>query len=383
MMRAMTRCDVIIIGGGQAALSTGYFLRRTKRSFVILDAEDGPGGARRHAWQSLRLFSPANWKSLAGWLMPATAQGFPTRDEVIGYLSQYEERFALPIRRPALVDVVERCDDGLIVRSGPKTWHAEAVVSATGSWRRPFVPAYPGREVFAGRQLHSAHYAGPTPFTDQRVLIVGGGNSGAQILAEVSQVAETLWVTEKAPNFLPDDVGGHVLFELATERWRTQQEGRPVEHLPGGFGDIVMVPPVVDARARGVLRAREPFARLHIQRRGVGGRQRGIVRRGDLVHRVQAGAGAPRAPGHRGRRRSRGRARHPMHGRTPPLAGGLRRLDRDGLGHADRRHAHGAQHRARDRRLLGAAMIREAGRRFPGIRHTPSSLRTKDNNGRI
>ena len=262
MMRAMTRCDVIIIGGGQAALSTGYFLRRTKRSFVILDAEDGPGGARRHAWQSLRLFSPANWSSLAGWLIPATAQGFPTRDEVIGYLSQYEERFALPIRRPALVDVVERCDDGLIVRSGPKTWHAEAVVSATGSWRRPFVPAYPGREVFAGRQLHSAHYAGPTPFTDQRVLIVGGGNSGAQILAEVSQVAETLWVTEKAPNFLPDDVGGHVLFELATERWRTQQEGRPVEHLPGGFGDIVMVPPVVDARARGVLRAREPFARL-------------------------------------------------------------------------------------------------------------------------
>ena len=88
MMRAMTRCDVIIIGGGQAALSTGYFLRRTKRSFVILDAEDGPGGARRHAWQSLRLFSPANWSSLAGWLIPATAQGFPTRDEVVGYLSQ-------------------------------------------------------------------------------------------------------------------------------------------------------------------------------------------------------------------------------------------------------------------------------------------------------
>ena len=96
----------------------------------------------------------------------------------------------------------------------------------------------------------------------QRILVVGGGNSGAQILAEVSQVAETLWVTEKPPNFLPDDVDGRVLFERATKRWRAQQEGRPVDHLPGGFGDIVMVPPVVEARGRGVLHAREPFARF-------------------------------------------------------------------------------------------------------------------------
>ena len=78
-MRAMTRHDVIIIGSGQAALSVGYFLRRTQRSFLIIDAEDGPGGAWRHAWESLRLFSPTTWSSLAGWLMPATAQGFPGR----------------------------------------------------------------------------------------------------------------------------------------------------------------------------------------------------------------------------------------------------------------------------------------------------------------
>ena len=262
MMRAMTRSDVIIIGGGQAALSVGYFLRRTKRSFLILDAEDGSGGAWRHAWASLRLFSPAIWSSLAGWPMPATAQGSPTRDEVIDYLSQYEKRYALPIRRPAMVDVVERSAGGLIVRSGTEAWQAQSVVSATGSWRQPHVPAYPGREVFAGRQLHSADYASATAFAGQRVLIVGGGNSGAQILADVSQVAETVWVTEKPPSFLPDDVDGRVLFERATERLRAQQEGRSVEHLPGGFGDIVMVPPVVDARARGVLHAREPFAGL-------------------------------------------------------------------------------------------------------------------------
>jgi putative flavoprotein involved in K+ transport len=262
MMRAVTPHDVIIIGGGQAALSLGYFLRRTKRSFLILDAEIGPGGAWRHAWESLRLFSPAHWSSLAGWPMPPTAQGFPTRDEVIDYLGKYEDRYALTVRRSTLVDAVERAPDGLIVRAGDDTWLAQAVVSATGSWRHPHTATYPGREAFKGRQLHSAHYVSAAPFVGQRVLVVGGGNSGAQILAEVSQVAETLWVTEKPPNFLPDDVDGRVLFERATERWRAQQEGRPVEQLPGGFGDIVMVPPVVEARARGVLHAREPFARF-------------------------------------------------------------------------------------------------------------------------
>ena len=256
----VTSHDVIIIGGGQAALSVAYFLRRTKRSFLILDAEDGPGDAWRHAWPSLRLFSPSSWSSLPGWLMPASDQGFPSRDAVIDYLTRYEERYAVPVRRPVPVDAVEPAKNALLVRSGAETWLAQTVVSATGNWRHPHVPPYPGREVFQGLKLHSADYVGATAFAGKRVLIVGGGNSGAQIIAEVSAVAETIWVTERPPQFLPDDVDGRVLFERATQRWRAQQEGRLVEHLPGGFGDIVMVPPVVDARARGVLHAREPFS---------------------------------------------------------------------------------------------------------------------------
>ncbi len=217
--------------------------------------------------------------------MPATTQGLPIRDEVIDYLGRYEERYALPVRRPVLVDAVERPHDGLMVRSGDKAWQAHTVVSATGNWRHPHIPTYPGRETFTGSQLHSAHYISATPFAGQRVLIVGGGNSGAQILAEVSQVAESLWATEKSPTFLPDDVDGRVLFERATERWRAQQDGRPVEHLPGGFGDIVMVPPVVDARARGILgtcechrcfhgggRSRPGHPRLHCNGHAVGRR---------------------------------------------------------------------------------------------------------------
>jgi hypothetical protein len=93
------------------------------------------------------------------------------------------------------------------------------------------------------------------------VLVVGGGNSGAQILAEVSQVADATWVTLKEPTFLPDHVDGRYLFDQATARYRAQQEGRPVPK-PASLGDIVMVPPVRDARERGVLWSVRPFDRF-------------------------------------------------------------------------------------------------------------------------
>jgi len=191
--------------------------------------------------------------------MPPTSDGFPTRDHVIDYLARYEKRYQIPVQRPVWVNAVERAGDRLLVRSADRSWLARAVVSATGTWRSPFIPAYPGRELFAGAQLHSADYSGPAPFAGQRVLVVGGGNSGAQILAEVSSVAETIWVTERPPRFLPDGVDGGVLFRWASERWKAQQEGRSAAVPEGGLSDIVMVPPVVEARARGVLVAREPF----------------------------------------------------------------------------------------------------------------------------
>jgi cation diffusion facilitator CzcD-associated flavoprotein CzcO len=194
--------------------------------------------------------------------MPPTTDGFPTRDHVIDYLTRYQHRYQFPVTRPVWVEAVERNHDGLIVRSAERSWSAKAVVSATGTWRSPFVPKYPGREAFTGTQLHSATYGGPEPFAGQRVLVVGGGNSGAQILAEVSTVADTIWVTERPPRFLPDDVDGRVLFRRASQQWRARQDGREVLAPNATLGDIVMVPPVVDARSRGVLVAREPFDRF-------------------------------------------------------------------------------------------------------------------------
>jgi cation diffusion facilitator CzcD-associated flavoprotein CzcO len=208
----------------------------------------------------LRLFSPAAYSSLPGWPMPPAAQGgYPTRDEVIDYLTRYESRYGFPIERPKVVASVERNGPLLLLRfADGETRTADAVVSATGTWGAPIVPELLGSEHFGGVQLHSAHYRGPEPFREQRVLVVGGGNSGAQILAELSLVAEATWVTLDDPVFLPDDVDGRVLFERASARVR----GEFGEAATTTLGDIVMVPPVKEARDRGVLHAVRPFARF-------------------------------------------------------------------------------------------------------------------------
>lgn len=251
--------DIVIIGGGQMGLSLGYYLRRAGADFLILDAEEGPGGAWRHGWDSLRLFSPAGYSSLPGWMMPPPAHpGYPTRDDVVGYLAQYEERYRLPIRRSVRVETVKLVGDHLELETRTEPLGARHVVSATGTWSLPYIPDIPGRELFQGTQVHSAHYVRPEDFAGQTVLVVGGGNSGAQIMAEMAPFARALWVTTHDPVFLPDDVDGRVLFERAVARMKAGPGETPV----GGIGDIVMVPPVKAARSRGDLAAVRPFEQM-------------------------------------------------------------------------------------------------------------------------
>lgn len=255
----MERHDIIIIGGGQMGLALGYYLRRAGADFLILDSEAGPGGAWRHGWDSLRLFSPAGYSSLPGWLMPPTThKGYPTRDDVMDYLTRYEARYQLPIRRPVQVTAVERAGDDLVVITDQGRFAAGQVVSATGTWSHPFIPDIPGRTLFEGWQVHSADYVWPEVFAGKSVLVVGGGNSGAQIMAELAPMADAHWVTLDEPRFLPDEVDGRVLFERAVARMKAQPGDAPV----GGIGDIVMVTPVLAARARGDLMSVRPFTAL-------------------------------------------------------------------------------------------------------------------------
>ncbi|WP_089603864.1 ArsO family NAD(P)H-dependent flavin-containing monooxygenase [Acinetobacter piscicola] len=261
MAQLQADIDVVIIGGGQAALSTAYFLKRKKIPFIILDDQHQAGGSWQHAWESLFLFSQNTWSSLSGWLMPTTEQSTPTRNEVIEYLSAYEQRYQFPIIRPVYVERVESEGKYLEVYAGDRYWQAKAVVSATGNWSQPYIPTCDGREIFQGMQLHSAQYRNTELFKNKKVIVVGGGNSGAQIFAEVSKVAQATWVTATPPKFLPDDVDGRTLFLKATERLKAQQESGIIEpdQSVAGLGYIVMIDSVKEARDRGVLFSRRPF----------------------------------------------------------------------------------------------------------------------------
>ncbi|HEX8597726.1 MAG TPA: ArsO family NAD(P)H-dependent flavin-containing monooxygenase [Chloroflexia bacterium] len=257
--------DVVVIGGGQAGLSVGYYLRRSGLSYVILDAQAEPGGAWLHGWHSLTLFSPARWSSLPGWIMPGGASEYPGREAVLAYMSEYEQRYGLPIARPVRVTSVRAWSDSLEAVSDSGIWHGQAVVSATGTWEQPYIPPYPGRELFGGLQLHSAHYISSEPFNGKRVLVIGGGNSGAQILAELSLGSHATWVTRRPPQFMPDHVDGRYLFDLATRKYMAEQRGDSEslrEVVTNNLGNIVMVPPVKKARERGVLHSVEPFTRF-------------------------------------------------------------------------------------------------------------------------
>lgn len=260
--------DVVVIGGGQASLALGFYLRRSGLDYVILDDQPSPGGAWRRGWESLRAFSPAQWSSLPGWLMPRPADGseYPSRNDVVKYLTEYESRYGLTVVRDTEVAAVERNSSPshpLRVRTASGDWIARAVISATGG--TPFIPQIPGRDDFRGVQLHSAEYSGPNAFKGKRVIVVGGGNSGAQIVAELTEpdsgIARVTWATLHPPVFLPDDIDGRYLFEQATARYRAEQEGRKPDP-PRNLGDVVMVQPVKAARDRGDLSSVRMFERL-------------------------------------------------------------------------------------------------------------------------
>ncbi|RKR07674.1 pyridine nucleotide-disulfide oxidoreductase [Kushneria sinocarnis] len=260
--RAIPSFDVVVIGGGQAGLACGYFLRRYALRFVILDGEQAGGGAWQHMWASLRTFSPARWSSLPGWRMPEQGSQWPHRDEVIDYLRHYEQRYQLPVKRPVTVHDVTAGPQRLHLATDHGEIRARAVINATGSWHHPYIPAYPGQQEFRGRQWHTVDYDRPEPFRGRRVLVVGGGNSGAQLMAELATVAEVSWVTFEPPRFLPESVDGRVLFERASALWRARQSGEAAVETEYGLGDIVQTPAVHAALKQGRLGSVRPFRAL-------------------------------------------------------------------------------------------------------------------------
>ncbi len=253
----MKTYDVIIIGGGQAGLSVAYFLKRTHLKYLILDNQTQPGGSWLKTWDSLKLFSPSAYSSLSGWAMPKSKTEYPTKTEFINYLKAYENRYNFPIQRETEVITIKKETEYFKIETSQGIIYSKAVVSATGTAKHPFIPSYPNSKLFTGEQIHSAHYSNSNHLKDKKVLIVGGGNSGAQILAEVSKHAQTKWVTLNDPQFLPDDIDGRYLFEDANNRFfdKSNTNNKPKISL----SSIVMIQSVKEARERNVLHAVRPF----------------------------------------------------------------------------------------------------------------------------
>ncbi|MBK0372939.1 NAD(P)/FAD-dependent oxidoreductase [Streptomyces sp. RB110-1] len=255
--------DAVVIGGGQAGLAAAYHLRRVGLRFVVLDAGTAPGGAWRYAWDTLHLFSPAAYSSLPGRIMPLQpGEEFPDAAHVVDYLTDYEQRYALPVVRPVRVRGIHDEGEVLRVEADSGAWRTKSVISATGTWSRPFVPSVPGQTDFGGIQLHTASYESPASFAGRQVIVVGGGNSGAQISADLAYDTHLTWVTLREPRYLPDDIDGRALFDAATTRRRALDQGHPDTGDISALGDIVAVPPVREARDAGLLKATPMFDRL-------------------------------------------------------------------------------------------------------------------------
>ena len=186
------RFETVIIGGGQAGLSVGYHLAMRDRPFVILDANERIGDSWRKRWDSLRVFTPARADGLAGWPFPGSPWSFPTKDELGDYLEAYVKRFDLPVRTGVRVDGVAREENRYIVSFGDGRIEADNVVVASGAHQIPKTPAFASELDPSIVQLHSSEYLAPSQLQDGSVLLVGVGNSGAEISFEVSRTHPTL-----------------------------------------------------------------------------------------------------------------------------------------------------------------------------------------------
>jgi len=199
-MRAGTEhMGTVVVGGGQAGLATGYHLARAGGEFVILDAGERIGDAWRRRWDSLRLFTPARYDGLPGWRFPARGWSFPTKDEMADYLEAYARRFALPVRTGVRVERLWKEDGRFVLDTSAHRIEADHVVVAAGAQRLPRLPRFAGELDPAIVQVHSSEYLRPSQLADGPTLVVGAGNSGAEIAYELVRSRPTLLAGPRVP----------------------------------------------------------------------------------------------------------------------------------------------------------------------------------------
>ncbi|MFP8886340.1 FAD-dependent oxidoreductase [Streptomyces mangrovi] len=259
--------DVVVVGAGQAGLSSAYHLRRAGyepgRGFVVLDRSPRPGGAWQFRWPTLTYGRVHGMHSLPGMELTGADPRRPSSEVIGGYFADYERAFGLRVRRPVRVRAVREAGDGrLLVETDAGVWATRALINATGTWDRPYWPRVRGQESFAGGQFHTSRYPGPGLFAGERVVVVGGGISAVQHLLEIAPVAAaTAWVTRREPVFTEgpfDAERGRAAVALVEERVRDGLPPRSVVSVTG----LPMTEEMRRAREGGVLRRLPMFDRI-------------------------------------------------------------------------------------------------------------------------
>jgi putative flavoprotein involved in K+ transport len=204
--RTPERIHTVIIGGGQSGLSVGYFLKQRGIPFVILEANERIGDSWRHRWDSLRLFTPARYNGIVGMPFPASAHHFPTKDEMADYLEAYAAKFQLPVRTGVRVDRLWKEGSRYRISAGDTLLEAEHVVIAMATYQAPRVPSFAASLSPDIVQVHSRDYRNASQLREGGVLVVGAGNSGAEIAFELAREERPTWLSGR-------DVG-HVPFKV-------------------------------------------------------------------------------------------------------------------------------------------------------------------------
>jgi putative flavoprotein involved in K+ transport len=206
-MTRTERIQTIVIGGGQAGLSVAYHLTRRGLPCLVLDASSRIGDAWRNRWDSLRLFTPARYNGLDGFPFPASPYYFPTKDEMADHLEAYARRFSLPVRSGVRVERVAKTDRGYLVEAGAERFEANNVVVAMSSYQRQQVPSWAGELDPEIVQIHAGDYRSPSQLREGGVLVVGAGNSGADIALELAS-GHPVWLSGRDVGQLPFRIGG-------------------------------------------------------------------------------------------------------------------------------------------------------------------------------
>ncbi|QUW20947.1 NAD(P)-binding domain-containing protein [Sporosarcina sp. Marseille-Q4063] len=206
------RYETIVIGAGQAGLAMGYYLKQNNQRFLIIDKGKALGEVWKNRYDSLKLFTPRMYSSLPGLIIDGEQQGFPSKDEIANYIKRFTETFALPVELNTKVLSVTKNEEGFCVETTKGPYYASNVVAATGPFQKKRIPAFSSSLSENILQLHSSEYKNPNQLQQGNVLVVGGGNSGAQIAVELSENKDMYLAISKKTRYLPLIIGGMSVF---------------------------------------------------------------------------------------------------------------------------------------------------------------------------